>query len=402
VFRNDEDADSRMESTVELSDNAEAEALREELLAYLKSPAAQKELETIVAEPLRKAVSTALLDQTLQQQLRDHIVKSLGPSLSSAAQEAVTAALRDQSLVVDDKNVAALRTRAEKAIREAFAKAQEEALFALPKLVEQTKKEVRQHVEKAAREAAAQGRRGYGSGGAASEEDRKGIEGTEHSIPRRPPAFRQERVPLWSMFSIGVTAVLFVAVLFVVGLAWIFSRKGDADQQRPPATDSDTAYTSTTAVAGAESPKPSERDPPRMYLQYTRALERLPAKFTGANQEQLQCIEQAMRVAQPDEGTRGYLDTVRTSLNGCEALTIRPSGALKLVAHVQQGFNDARPWCSQLPNLDEDGLHGQSTGDALKAYTDCLNPSGIPPQFATLADYATVGIYFVHKRSNGQ
>lgn len=397
MFRNDEDADSRMESTVELSDKAEAEALREELLAYLKSQAAQKELETIVAEPLRKAVSAALLNQMLQQQLRDHIVKCLGPSLSSAAQEAVTAALRDQSLVVDDKNVAALRTRAEKAIREAFAKAQEDAFLALPKLVEQTKKEVRQHVEKAAREAAAQGRRGYGSGGAASEEDREGIEGTEHSISRKPPAFRQARVPLWFMFAMGVTLVL-----FIVSLGWIASRRGDDDQQRPTATGADTPSSSTTAADGEESPKPSEQDPPQLYLQYTGALKRLPAKFTGANQEQLQCIQQAMRVAQPDEGTRGYLDTVRTSLNGCAALTIRPSGALKLVAHVQQEFNDAKPSCSQLPHLDEDGLHGQSTGDALKAYTDCLKPSGIPPQLATLADYATVGIYFVHKRSNGQ
>jgi len=376
----DEEANSGLEQLLAISENAEAEALRREVVAFLKSPEARAEIETIVRKPLEALVVSALQSGKLQEQLRTQLVATLTPKLVDAAQTAAADALRDVQVSLDEKAQKAMRAKASATLRTAFADAETEAFESLPRLAEQTKRQVREHIDKAVREAV-------------SESMRSALGDVPAKVasiaPYRRPAAQQWQLP----------AMLFVGLLVMAGGVYLALRKPAASiGTSPNSTATFDDSTTTDDGSTAETPPPAPQTS-RLYDNYRVALSRAPAALPPATAEQMQCIENAIRAA---DGNGVELDVaaLRASLRGCAATQSRPSAASPIVATVQAQLTEeaSAHKCAALKPLTIDGMAGAGTAGALQKYVTCTQPAGLTADLTTIGDYATAGVYFVHKR----
>jgi hypothetical protein len=377
VSRHDGEADSRLEELLATSEKMEAEALRAELQAFLRSAEARREIEQIVLKPVESAITSAMQSVALQEQIRAQVLAALTPQLAPIAKAAVTNALRDVQVTLDDKVKDALRTRAEKVLRDAFEEAETQAFNSLlPRLVEGTRKHVKGELEKAARGAEAEVK-----GGNQAQGDRPIVTGRKG----------------WRRWGPEVSLMM-VAVLIVIGVLYlVFIRRPEPAIDNPDQYDA--SVTSNTATQSSRAAAQTA-NPPVLYGFYLDALAKArPENLPPVTKEQKQCLENSIRAWELG-GNNLDLSELRSSLGECKAITEKPAGAARIVAIVQEQLNDeaTKQTCGTLPRVVVDGVHGQGTKNALQKYVECTAPRGLTSSLDTLADYATVGVYFVNKR----
>jgi hypothetical protein len=376
----DEEANSGLEELLAISEKAEAEALRRELVAFLKSPEARAEIEAIVRKPLEALVVSALQSGKLQEQLRTQLVATLTPKLVEAAQTAAADALRDVQVSLDDKAQKAMRAKASATLKAAFADAENDAFESLPRLAEQTKRQVREHIDKAVRDAV-------------SESMRSALGDVPTKVASIAP-YRRLAPQQWQL-----PAMLFVGLLVIAGGVYLALRKPAQIIGTSPVSTA-TFDDPTPIDEGSTAETPPAPQPPRLFDNYRIALSRAtPTTLPPATTEQLQCIESGIRAA---DGNGVDLDVaaLRTSLRGCAATQRPPSGASPIVANVQAQLTEeaSAHKCAALKPLTIDGMAGAGTAGALQKYVSCTQPAGLSADLTTIGDYATAGVYFLYKR----
>lgn len=375
MSRRDGEADSELEALLATSEKMEAEALRAELQAFLRSPEARRELQEIVLKPVESAITAAMQSIAMQERIKQQVLDALTPQLAAIAKSAVTSAVRDAQVTLDDKVKDALRTRAEKVLRDAFEEAETQAFNSLPRLVEGTRKHVKGELERAARDAAAELREGN-----QSRDDRTIV----------PRVEWKRRLPSASLMLISV--VIIVGVLY-----WLVKQPSESVIENPPPYDA--AATSNTTTQSSD-PATAQATPSALYTFYSEALSRAqPKGLPDVTKEQKQCLESGIRAWELG-GSNADLAELKSSLGACTATKGKPTGASRIIAAVQEQLDEeaAKKTCSTLQRVAVDGLAGKSTQDALQSYIGCTAPLGLTSNLDTLADYATVGIYFVYKR----
>ncbi|HEU4887521.1 MAG TPA: hypothetical protein VFV49_06525, partial [Thermoanaerobaculia bacterium] len=286
-----EDPDQAVRELLQKYEKEEAAVLRAELVDFLKSPEVRAELEKTVQKPLEAIVLSALSNAKFQEQIRDAVMAALKPELVKAAQSAATSALGSIKVSLPEEAQRRMRTEAEEALRNAFATAQREALATVPRLANESRRQMQ----------------------ARSEDWPESESSPRASTQRVAPRLASDRT-FWAAVA---------AVVLILGAAsyWLLFRRSD-DRADPTDYVETASVTETLPTETAVDIKPV---PSLLLQQYREALMQMgPPALPAPTAAQVACVENAL----PSAETARRLDVaaLRKSLNNCAATSGRPSG----------------------------------------------------------------------------
>lgn len=336
MSRREENGNATVEELLQKYEREESAVLRAELVAFLKSPECQAELEKTVRKPIETIVLGALNSTKFQEQVRNAVLESLRPEIVKAAQAAAKSALSDIKVAIPEEAQARMRRDAEELVRKAYSHAQRDT----------------------------------------------------------PPPARSRVLQPGSTPNKLMLGGLVAAILAIAGAVYYFYGRGGADRMKDP-----VAVEQVLPETTPPAPEPVVTRGSALFAQYQNALPAFgPPGLPAPKGAELACIERS--IEQVESGGRFDVAALRALLNNCAAVSARPAAPSRIIAGVQaQLTEEARAGsCSALQPVTIDGRHGNETSAALSTYVGCTSPAGVPGRLETLGDYAAVGVYFIHKR----
>lgn len=331
----DEPVDSTLDALLQKYERAEAVVLREELVAFLKSPECRSALAEAVQKPIETIVQSALSNPKFQEQIRDAVIRSLQPELVRAAQTAATNALKNVSVTIPEELQQRMRRDAEESVRSTLS-----------------------HAPRQTRES---------------------------RNPGIDPALRKR------IFA-GVGVVVFLAL--ATWAYFFFTKRDQRTDVAALPTDPEVTETLTPS-----DPEPQPQPQSRLFDTYRAALDQVgvPNLNPPAGAE-LVCVERAIQNAESSGNLDvAALRTSLNACAATRSRPAAPSRMIAGV-QAQLTEESRTRTCGALQPVGIDGRHGNETSRALATYVRCTAPAGVPVQLETLGDYAAVGVYFIHKR----
>jgi hypothetical protein len=418
VHPRDEKDHAEIERLLRISEEEEARALRNELIQFLQSDAAKREIATLIREPLESLVKGALRDPRLLEEIQTQLIASLTPTIKAGTARAAAAALQEVGdIQINTTWQTQLRMQAEQTLKKAFQEAEEAALQKLPAMVEGVRKDVQKKVEEAVRAAIPAAINNLPADWAAPIETGVGramnaaVSGTVQGIDTHVEVKSQtarSRKKLWS--RIGLAA--FVVAVIVFGL-WRAYRGTDDNV----GSDSAIVELSDTSTNTTAAPPPAPESPLVKEFEadlaenkrFTAKLKPQPV-LQELTRPQLTCIRDSLAAADLEVEGVSVL-TLSEYLHQCDALKAEPGDQeyFRLIGLLQMQFPRALSKCKDAnTTITVDGEKGGQTNTALADYIRCNTkvgqgvPAGFPSEFKTLADYVTVSVILSHAHAHSR
>lgn len=417
MSKSDQSDHSAIEELLQLSEQAEARALRAELASFVQSADCRDALESIVRKPLEEIVKDALGDQKLQAALQRLLVANLSGPVVDAARSATNEFASRISLSIDPAIEQRLVAKLQQAVETSVSNAQLSLAKKADTLITDACKALKQKIEVELRSALAdpaallprdwtasitrlvQTAAGEALRTAQAEVARtadapetKDWPAASHEEPstRLPQSGGQFADRLRSALSGRLLVVIVVILGVVATTVYLFSPGRTAE-----------APGVTAPTPNVEPPAPAARLPrapgitaDAVRRNYRTALEHV-AVGPAPSLEGWRCIDEALDRLR--DGTPDVV-TVRAALASCSSLSRAPTGASPFVAVVQRALGDETRRCSRIGALAIDGLDGRQTSVALQAYQACSSSNDVLLPLQTMADYVAVGVYLIARR----